>query len=202
MKIYKITLWISIIIFATLFILSSILYIWNDVEIVSFIINWCVGIACSILIVVITTLIQFKVEQKRIIKEIGSNVRNLLFYNDLRGDIFTENIEISKENEEFIKTQEQKWFDGIDESIRKVANNCFEIEFFFKSKKMLKLHKRCFQLRIELVKQISKKEIYNQLQSGLLIFAQATLEFDITEYDKTEIEKYIKKFKDNRKVNK
>ena len=196
MKIYKLTLWISIIIFSILFTLSSVLYFWNDFEIISFIIDWCVGVACSILVVIITTLIQFKVEQKRIIKHFGSNVRNLLFLNDLRGDIFTEPIEELEENEKFIQSQEQRWFEGIDENIKKIANNCLEIEFFFKSKKMITLHKRCLQIRLNLVKEKNKKELYKQLQDELLIFAQSTLEFGISEYDKTEIEKYIKELQE------
>ena len=67
MKVYKITLYVSLIVFVILTILSVVLNFWNDNEWIAFIVNWCVGIACSIVVVIITTFIQFRVEQKKAI---------------------------------------------------------------------------------------------------------------------------------------
>ena len=92
-KVYKITLYASLIVFSVLTVLSVILNFWNENEWLSFINDWCVGIACSIIVVVITTLIQFKVEQKKIINELASAVRMLLFQNVIGGDAFEEDAE-------------------------------------------------------------------------------------------------------------
>ena len=47
MKVYKITRYVSLIVFAILTALSVVLNFWNDNEWIAFIVNWCVGIACT-----------------------------------------------------------------------------------------------------------------------------------------------------------
>ena len=45
MKVYKITLYVSLIVFAILTVFSVALNFWNDNEWIAFTVNWCVGIA-------------------------------------------------------------------------------------------------------------------------------------------------------------
>lgn len=72
MIVYKKTLTVSIAICVILAVLSTIFYFWNDNEWITFIVNWCVGIACSIVVVIITTYIQFKAEKHKITIELAT----------------------------------------------------------------------------------------------------------------------------------
>ena len=72
MRVYKKTLTVSIIMFCVLAVVSVMLNFWNDCEWISFIVNWCVGIACSIFVVIITTYIQFKAENYKITIELAT----------------------------------------------------------------------------------------------------------------------------------
>ena len=72
MRVYKKTLTIAIIMFCALAVVSVMLNVWNDYEWVSFIINWCVGIACSIFVVIITTYIQFGAENNKLTVELAT----------------------------------------------------------------------------------------------------------------------------------
>ena len=60
MKVYKTTLVISVIIFFLLVMISTVLNFFNvsDRNWITFFINWSVGIGCSTVVVIVTTLIQ------------------------------------------------------------------------------------------------------------------------------------------------
>ena len=62
MNIENINMWLTIV--------SIILNFLECNNWITFAINWCVGIACSIGVVIITTLIQFKVEQNKAIRKL------------------------------------------------------------------------------------------------------------------------------------
>jgi hypothetical protein len=71
MRVYKVTLIVSTIIFSVLTVAAVCLHFLGTNFDLAFLVNWLVGIACSIVVVIITTSIQFRVEQKRAIQQVA-----------------------------------------------------------------------------------------------------------------------------------
>ena len=92
MKVYKTTLIISVIIFLLLAITSTVLNFFNlpNRNWISFYINWSVGIGCSTVVVIVTTLIQYKIEQDRLLNKCADCLRVLFFHNSFFGSTFND----------------------------------------------------------------------------------------------------------------
>ena len=193
MKIYKITLYVSFVIFIFFALLSVGLIFLNDNKWVTFVIDWCVGIACSIAVVFITTMIQFKVEQKKAIRKLGSSIQRLLFFNDLKGDIFA----LSNESEipkRHIESFEQEWKNKINEKIKAIWESSSELTFLFRQKgykTYLSIIKQTFSISSLFYDKESIKEIYFSIQEPIYKLAKLVLELKINEYDKKDIQEYI-----------
>ena len=82
LKLYKNTLITSIIVFFICVILSFIfgLTCVAELKIVQIITDYLIGIACSVVVVIITTFLQFKYEQKKLLNSVLSDIQFLLFY--------------------------------------------------------------------------------------------------------------------------
>ena len=93
MKVFKTTLIISVIIFFLLAIISILLNFFNssDRYWISFFINWSVGISCSTVVVIVTTLIQYRIEQDRLINKCADCLRGLFYQNSFFGSLFNDN---------------------------------------------------------------------------------------------------------------
>lgn len=79
LKLYKRTIIVSIWIFLILFVSSIILKIvFPRDDTISFLQNYIIGITCSILVVIITTFLQYKSEYEKAIAEITTVSRQLL----------------------------------------------------------------------------------------------------------------------------
>ena len=79
LKLYKRTIVISIWIFLACFILSVILDLFKSIfGFGKFIENYAIGIACSILVVIITTALQFKAEQRKLLYEFKKTFSSLI----------------------------------------------------------------------------------------------------------------------------
>ena len=81
MKLYKNTIIISIIVFFVCVFLSVIFAFTciSEFQIIKFINDYMIGIACSIIVVIITTFLQFKYEQRKALQTTLSDIRFLLF---------------------------------------------------------------------------------------------------------------------------
>lgn len=79
LKLYKRTIIVSIWIFA-IFLTSSIILkvLVRDNDTISFLQNYIIGITCSILVVIITTLLQYKSEYEKVMSEFISTLRQLI----------------------------------------------------------------------------------------------------------------------------
>lgn len=79
MKLTKITLQVSIVSTAILFILSLITeFFLCDNKVNNFIVSWMMGVACSLVVVIITTYLQFKQQERDVTFELGTKILVLL----------------------------------------------------------------------------------------------------------------------------
>ena len=205
LKIYKLTLYVSTIILVSLTALSIVLNIWSECnQWIVFVVNWCVGIACSIAVVVITTFIQFKVEQGKIINEIASAVRTMLFHNDLYGGIFVNDVERNADTVKELNKFEAKWRNAFKEDVNQLRSLQTELDFLFKKKQNWNLLRSILTLRIaqfdnsgedyEKEAESLKKE-FLQVKGKIIDLAEIIISFKINKYTKEEIEKYICEYK-------
>lgn len=195
MKVYKITLYTSLIVFSILTVLSVVLNFWNDNVWFSFINDWCVGIACSVIVVVITTFIQFKTEQKKSINELASAVRMMLFQNLLGGDAFGKDAKKEMSARQ-IDSLRQIWKKELEESAENISKICFGLEFFFKKKEMFLIRKNSLFIQVEVVKDEPIEDIYIRSQENIYEIAEAVLALRFADYNREEIEKYVKEYRE------
>ena len=200
MKVYKITLYVSLIVFSILTVLSVALNFWNENEWIAFVVNWCVGIACSIVVVIITTLIQFKVEQKKAINKLVLITRALIFHNEFFGSIFESGVVRNADTVSDLDKIENNWRNSLKEDMEKASAVLMELEFFFKNPALLKMLKLSNAFKIS---QFDKSEKNYEVEAKLLEneyekvtkiivdFAETVVSLKVKGYGKEEIEKYI-----------
>lgn len=192
MKVYKRTIYISLLI-TTLLAICSVCLNSYDNRWANFTVNWCVGVDCSLIVVILTTFIQFKAEQKQAIKELGSCVSRLLFHNQIYGVIFEESTDESMSPEQIAK-YENEWYEALNADAKQINDIMGKLEFF-NNKKIVILFKRIISLRIDLVKVgCNVQEVYHRSQKSIYEVATNTLQFDIGDYDKKEIKKHVDEY--------
>ena len=200
MKVYKITLYVSLIVFAVLTVLSVILNFWNDNEWIAFVVNWCVGVACSIVVVIITTLIQFKVEQKKAINKLVLIARALIFHNEFFGSIFTSDVIRNADTVKDLDKIENNWRNSLKEDMEKASTVLMELEFFFKNPILLKMLKLSNAFKISQFDKSDKnyedeakllETEYEKVTTIIVDFAETVVSLKVKGYGKEEIEKYI-----------
>ena len=76
-KLYKRTITASIVAAVVFFVISVICEFWNFNH-YAFMQNYCVGIACSLVVVIITSLLQYKHEQSKLFAEYCTAVREMV----------------------------------------------------------------------------------------------------------------------------
>lgn len=194
MKVYKITIYATTIIFLILAIISVCLNFKNDTIWISFLLNWCVGIACSAIVVTLSALIQFKVEQKNYLNAFASNVRSLLFYNEIYGDIFKDDTDISDMTYRQIKEFENLWYKSINESLLEIKTICSNIEFLFENDKLGPIIKQSAMIKIAITKPETLKQSYSQSQSYIYSLAKETLRLNFNDDIHKDIVERIGKF--------
>ena len=204
MKVYKITLYVSLIVFATLTALSVVLNFWNDNEWIAFVVNWFVGIACSIVVVIITTLIQFKVEQKKAINKLVLIARALIFHNEFFGSIFASGVVRNADTVADLDKIENNWRNSLKEDMEKASAVLMELEFFFKNPTLLKMLKLTNAFKISQFDKSEKNyEVeaklleteYEQVTKIIADFAETVISLKVKSYGKEEIEEYVAKHK-------
>lgn len=154
MKLYKNTLKISVVVFV-LCVLLSIIFEFTciaNIQLIQFVNDYLIGIACSIIVVIITTFLQFKYEQKKALKSLLSEIQFFFFHIHL--------VELSLYPEE--ETPNKLWeyyYDKIYDSAKKISKDVSSIEWF--SKKKIKvmddLQQSVLEAMIDIVKFTDKK---------------------------------------------
>ena len=127
MKLYKNTLIISAIVFVFLIFLSCIFEFTciSDLKVISFLNNYFIGAACSIVVVIITTFIQFKYEQRKALKSVLSDVQFFFFHYLLV-------IMALDPNEKTTDKQWEYYYGEVYNSVRKISSELSNIEWFSK----------------------------------------------------------------------
>lgn len=153
MIVYKKTLTISIGIFFLFAVISVMLNFWNDYEWITFIINWCVGIACSAFVVMITTYIQYRIKKYKITIEIASE--SLVWLHKLYNlmDLVDESNELKKEELEKISS---KYIEAYTENTHKCLSISCEYATF--SKKSSEAAKNINYVFVRVFKLCTSKE--------------------------------------------
>lgn len=128
-KLYKNTLIISIIVFCVCIALSIVFEFTciSKFQVVSLLSDYMIGIACSIIVVIITTFLQFKYEQRKLLNSILSDVQ-FFFFDYLL-------IVISLDPSE--ETPDKLWeyyYDKIYNGIRNISSQLLNIEWLTKKK--------------------------------------------------------------------
>ena len=204
MKVYKITLYVSLIVFAILTVLSVVLNFWNDNEWIAFVVNWCVGIACSIVVVIITTLIQFKVEQKKAINKLVLIARALIFHNELFGSILASGVVRNTNTVTDLDEIENNWRNSLKEDMEKASTVLMELEFFFKNPALIKMLKLSNSFKISQFDKSEKNyEVeakwleteYEKVTKIIADFAETVVSLKVKGYGKEDIEEYVAKHK-------
>ena len=200
MKVYKITLYVSLIVFSILTVLSVALNFWNEKEWIAFVVNWCVGIACSIVVVIITTLIQFKVEQNKAINKLVSIARALIFHNEFFGSIFESGVVRNADTLSNLDKIENNWRNSLKEDMDKASAVLMELEFFFKNPDLLKMLKLSNAFKISQFDKSEKNyEVeakmleteYEKVTKIIVDFAETVASLKVKDCRKEKIEKYI-----------
>lgn len=190
LKLYKRTIIVSIWIFAVFLISSIILRILvPDNDTISFLQNYIIGITCSILVVIITTILQYKSEYERIMSDLISTLRRLIL--SLSVALFYQ-----EENVEEVYCRE---------IIEKIKDECDKLNqlnqtFYCFSKKNRQKHNELVKIFIKLYIPLldsSKHSYYDMLNekidySTYIKLAQKTKEFIDDNINKKMIDELIK----------
>lgn len=116
MKLYKNTLIISIVILVICVLLSVVFNFTclSEIGFISFISDYMIGTACSIIVVIVTTFLQFKYEQRKTLNSILSDIQFFFFHYLLvvmsldprrKHQISFGSITTTKHTKEFVKSQ-------------------------------------------------------------------------------------------------
>ena len=152
-----------------------------------------IGIACSIIVVIITTFLQFKHEQKKLLNSILQDVQFFLFRYVL--------IAISLNPDEQTSSKSWKYYyDEVYEETKKISLKLSDVEWFSKKnfKIAFNLRKAVLNIMVDLAKpsvENKKKALMDTLQSSWLkeINDNALLLANFNEYVAKEIKKNYKK---------
>ena len=204
MKVFKTTLIISVIIFFLLAIISIFLNFFNssDRYWISFFINWSVGIGCSTVVVIVTTLIQYKIEQDRLLNKCADCLRVLFFHNSFFGSTFNDDCIRNDYTANVLDKIENNWRKSIETDNEKLMEYLNQLEFISKSnqKVLLELSKTSYFLQIsfiakedcshEKIEDILKRE-YEKITSDIISMSDKLLKFKISKFAKEERIKFI-----------
>jgi len=151
--------------------------------------NYLVGIACSIIVVIITTLLQFNYEQKKAKNKIVSEIRELFFQYYL-------SVLSSDPNETIPKQTWDYFFEKIEKNIDNIVSQIFDLEWFGKKHqtKANILSNAVIQLKIQMYKNnsIHKEEMIKSIfaNPSFKTIEEIALIYATNKYDKDDIIKY------------
>lgn len=155
MKIYKKTLIISIIVFCICVALSIVLKFTCIAKFnaIAFLTDYMIGIACSVIVVIITTFLQFKYEQRKLLNSILSDVQFFFFHYLL--------IAMSLDpNEKIPDKLWEQYYDEVCDSVKKISLQLSNVQWFSKNKAKITndLQKASLRIRIGISEYANKKD--------------------------------------------
>ena len=157
MKLYKKTLLICLCIFSGCLLLSALCRFTclNQVEVFQFLEDYMIGTACSIIVVLITTYVQFKFEQRKTLNSILLNIQFFYFRYLL--------VVMSLDPEE--QTSSGLWdyyYDSLQEDIKKITHGLSEIRWFSqkKEKTITELQREFLKLLFAMSKELDSQKEY------------------------------------------
>ena len=198
LKLYKNTLKISVIVFCACVLLSIVFQFTfsSQLKIVPFLSDYAVGIACSIIVVIVTTLLQFKYEQKKLLNSILSDIHFFL----LDYLLIVMSLDPSEE------TPNKLWeyyYDRVCEEMKSVSPKLSDIEWLRRNKTKIveNLQKSILCVRVEFAKSLDntkKDNLLYVLDTTLLkeIKDNALLLAEFNEYYAKEITKNYEKIQE------
>lgn len=187
MKLYKKTLVISYIIFFIVFAVSIIIELLNfNLKGLALLKDYSTGIACSIIVVIVTTYLQFKHEQEKKLSEISSKIGTFFFkYTILILSLYPE--------EQTREVEYKRYYDEFHDNTYEIVKELFEITWFSKRKNKLAQDLQTDFIRFYLDMSIGldkppKVAIESIVNSSLVDnILNKTLSFVKNEYDKEKI---------------
>lgn len=208
MKIYKITLITSAFIAIILFCFSVFLNSFNssNEKWISLWINWIVGIGCSTVVVIVTTLIQYLIEQGRLLNKCADCLRVLFFHNSFFGSTFNDDCIRNDYTANVLDKIENNWRKSIETDNEKLIEYLNQLEFISKSnqKVLSEILKISYRLQIssiakeecsnERIEEILKRE-YEKITSDIISMSEKLLKFKISKFNKDELTKFINQIK-------
>ena len=159
---------------------------------ISFFINWSVGIGCSTVVVIVTTLIQYRIEQDRLINKCADCLRGLFFHNSLFGSTFNGDFSRNEFNAKNLDKIEDNWRKSIEEDNGKLLEYLNQLEFISKSNRkfLAAILKTSYQLQIS---SIAKEDCSNEkITSDIISMSEKLLKFNISKFNRDEILKFVK----------
>lgn len=195
MKLYKKTLVISYIIFFIVLAISVVIELLNlNLRWLDFFKNYSTGIACSIIVVIVTTYLQFKHEREKKLNEISSKIGMFFFkYIILIISLYPE--------EQTTKVEHKRYYDEFHNITYEIIKELFEITWFSKRKNKLAYDLQTDFMRLYLDMSIDldkpKKFAIESIANSSLIdnILEKTLLFVKNEYEKEKILKDAQKAK-------
>lgn len=205
MKIYKITLITSVFIAIILFCFSVFLNSFNssNEKWISLWINWIVGIGCSTVVVIVTTLIQYLIEQGRLLNKCADCLRVLFFHNSFFGSTFNDDCIRNDYTANVLDKIENNWRKSIETDNEKLIEYLNQLEFISKSnqKVLSEILKISYRLQIssiakeecsnERIEEILKRE-YEKITGDIILMSEKLLKFNISKFNRDEISKFVK----------
>jgi len=121
----------------------------------SFVIDYLIGIACSIIVVIVTTFLQFKYEQRKVVSNVLSHIRFFYFH-------FLLYVMSLNPEEETSEKLLEHYNEVTYNDIKKVSEELSNLEWFSKKKisNTMELHKATLIIMMDLAKHSYGHEIY------------------------------------------
>ena len=199
MKLYKKTLIVCSIIFLCCTLLSTLFLLpcFSRLEIIIFLRDYMVGVACSIIVVLVTTYLQFRFEQSKTLASVLSGLRFFFF------DYLCIAMALDP-NEQIPKKLWNYYYEKMEKQVKELTTELLRIEWFSKKKTKLamEIQKQFLTLRIdlsrtqkrekdEILKEIVGASLIEEIKNSSLLLAQDDVythirEEIIKDYEKAE----------------
>lgn len=195
MKLYKNTLILSLVVFTASLICSTIFRFcsFSSSEVISFLCDYAIGIACSIIVVMATTFLQFKYEQQKILSEVLTEIGFLFFRYYMVAMSLDPKVESSAKLWEY-------YYDSIEKDIKGITTKLSSLEWFSpkRIKTTMELRKSIISLKIDISLSLSTSP-----EAAVKVFVGHKVLHDIKEhalqlsgkdeYEKKRITEYFEK---------
>jgi len=180
MKVCKWTFFISTLISIISIVVSIILNSFELTKWLNFLNDYFIGISCSAILIFSTSLVQFKIEQKKLLNKTLNSIHDFVKDYNIFGKILFENTCESVDKYNFC-------FEILNKDIKTIRSYIDEIEFIFKNK-LKKIDTNITVLQFYLISKKIKSDIKeNEFNLKIVEIIEYVLNLKISDY-------YIKEF--------